>query len=198
MKIKKSLISKPISSIKDTVNNTANSIAYSADSAYSSIATSIEDKYEGAKSISKGIIGAASSTLFVGLISIGFTASLPVSAGIALLSFICFFLGEEADIQTKDYNEKKSKRIIDNASSFISKYGKLPEIGVVETDLLSMSLNSKNLEANGVIKQGTYKGKNLSELTIDEVKKLKEFSDDESTSKLLSSYIQYRENKEKN
>lgn len=188
----KDAVTSKVNDAGDAVKGVVNDIQYEAESAYHSVTSTIEDKVDNVKATVEVVKGIAETAMFTGVIIAGVVAPIPTIIGVAALSAMCVTAGNEIDSVTRKFKNAKANRQFENSANFIRKYGKLPETGIVENDLVKVSLDTKKGMAEGTVKKGHYAGRSFSELSIEELTNLAEHSPDEATKSLIEAYVEFR------
>lgn len=149
------------------------------------IAGSVEKTYRGAVMA----VGAVSS---FGIIMAGIFAPVPTFIGITILWILEQHIKTNAGLVDKAVETEQAQRKLDRVTAMLKKYGKIPEVALLESEGVSMSINNVTGEVTGKILKGEFEGLQLEDLSEDDLTRLIEFCSDQDTKNILEGYASLR------
>lgn len=145
----------------------------------------------------RGLKTTAELLLSAGIVFGAATATVPTIIAVSVLTLIILSVSEASDEVDDEMEERKRQRLFDRGIKQIKKYGAIPVTSVFKSDSLEMEMNAETNDVKGVVKRGVHKGKNLSELSLEDLTMLRDTSPDDDVVSMLDAYIRFTESRAK-
>jgi hypothetical protein len=122
-------------------------------------------------------------------------APVPTFVGLGLIWYLDYEYENFKENRKLTLEDKKKDRELNRIVKQLNKYGKIPETAIVETEYLILSIDTKNGQMDGVLKQKGFlfdKETKLSDITDSEIIDYGTKCQDSETLKLLDAYLNNR------
>jgi len=149
------------------------------------------DSFKGSASkVYAGAIGTIDLSTTLGLTLSAIAAPVPTVIGIGLI----FLFESQYKLRSEEIDtaialrQRQQARVV----ALLKKHGGIPESALLETELVTVSVNSRTGEIKGTILQGQFKDRNIEQLSLQEIEVLTEHAPDADTRSLLEAYLSFR------
>lgn len=140
-----------------------------------------------------GAIGTIDLSTTLGLTLSAIAAPVPTVIGIGLI----FLFESQYKLRSEEIDtaialrqrQRQQARVV----ALLKKHGGIPESALLETELVTVSVNSRTGEIKGTILQGQFKDRNIEQLSLQEIEVLTEHAPDVDTRSLLDAYLSFRD-----
>ncbi|WP_434136937.1 hypothetical protein JQR88_24360 (plasmid) [Pseudomonas luteola] len=150
------------------------------------------DSFKGSASkVYAGAIGTIDLSTTLGLTLSAIAAPVPTVIGIGpIFLFESQYKLRSEEIDTAiALRQRQQARVV----ALLKKHGAIPESALLETELVTVSVNSRTGEIKGTILQGQFKDRNIEQLSLQEIEVLTEHAPDVDTRSLLEAYLSFRD-----
>lgn len=184
-------------SVSDTVTDTTRQISFVVDSnvqgARDKALNAATTVTETASAVCQGFVGSATVLVELGVVVAAVAAPVPTLIGVGLIWLLQDQLSAVKDNAAQQILERRKQRNFERVSGLLKKHGKIPEMAVLQTSLIKMIVNSRTGEVSGRVLSGDYQGRELAQLTDQDIGRLLAFAPDDDTKTILEAYQSLRE-----
>lgn len=192
-----------IQGAKDTVRDTAADVVQAGKEASFTVEATVLgardaalDKVAGATGAAIKVYSSVAGTVRlmaeVGVVVAAIVAPVPTAIGAALLWLLQWQLQQQCEQVDKVVADDRSSRKLERITGLLKKYGQIPETANLETDWVTMAINSRTGEVCGKVLAGEFRGRDLNELSSEDIARLVDSVGDDDTRSILDSYLSLR------
>ena len=133
----------------------------------------------------------ASGLAVKGFVVSAIVAPIPTLVGAILMDMMLGEVSDRIGKASDDVRSMRAARLDARAMDEIAKHGRIPATALVETDALSLELDTVGGTVKGRVKSGSFEGRSLEVMTEDDIRSFASSSDVETASMLVA-YMRYR------